>query len=359
MYEHDSDGSDDDWFFTSIKRYDDLLMYNLHGVASCITFNDNDRFLVAVSREKVNEIWELSIPEKLVSGTESLPSKNRDFSMITAGYTTENISQMVSVPNGFIASQSTEVVLYSIPTKQDFSDMIQQKNKIRSCIKPVSLSKLNDEIYSCSHLFDVEAYNLSTESSTSLQPQNISNGEELRDLTVGCTRTSQLGLSLGAKNSCTLVTLDPRNVSAASVIHESSIQQDSNNAATALSWTFDITPDGTYVAFASSKGNIRIYDTRSTKMPLVNSNMNVEETSVNPNIRFGSSSLLSVSGYDKCINIYNIKSSLSELTHIFCHDGHRNNGMKEVLIHIWHPSSENLIFSADNTGELQSWRFKY
>merc|ERR1739838_878191 len=112
MYDNDSDGSDDDWFFSSIKRYDDLLMYNLHGVVSCIEFNDDDRFLVAVTRENINEIWELSIPEKLVQGENSLPSKNRDFSMITAGNTSEKILQMVSVTNGFVASHSTGVILY-------------------------------------------------------------------------------------------------------------------------------------------------------------------------------------------------------------------------------------------------------
>ncbi|CAL4103127.1 unnamed protein product [Meganyctiphanes norvegica] len=358
MYEDDSDGSDDDWFFNSIKRYDDLLMYDLHGVLSCITFNDSDRFLVAVTRENVNEIWELSIPEKLVLGKNSLPSKNRDFSMITAGYTTEKILQMVAVPIGFVASHSKDVIIYSIPSSHDFSDVIKQKLKIRSCDEPASLVTIKDKIYSCCRLSDVEAYDLSTELSISLQPPNISKTEVSRVDTIGCMRSSQLGLSLGLKGSCTVVTLDRRDGSTASVIYEPSIHQNNNGLTSTESFTFDITPDGIYIALASSKGNIKVYDTRNSKKAILSKNIYVGESPVFHNIKFGSSSLLSVSGYDRLVHIFDIKSSLSELTNVFRHDGHRNTGIKTIVTHEWHPSSDNLIFSADNTGELQSWTFK-
>lgn len=44
--------------------------------------------------EHLHEVWEVSIPAKLIAGKDAGLTKNRDFSLLTAGYTGNLVKQV-------------------------------------------------------------------------------------------------------------------------------------------------------------------------------------------------------------------------------------------------------------------------
>ncbi|KAK7067421.1 hypothetical protein SK128_012705 [Halocaridina rubra] len=90
-----SEDSDDEWFYDSFKRYDELLMYDVQGNITCGAFlNGNKLLLTASGDNRRHEVWELSIPKKLVAGKDAGLTKDRDFKIITAGYSGHKVKQV-------------------------------------------------------------------------------------------------------------------------------------------------------------------------------------------------------------------------------------------------------------------------
>ena len=124
-------------------------------------------------------------------------------------------------------------------------------------------------------------------------------------------------------------------------------------------WTMDASMDSDFIALASSCGSVSVYDMRNTSQEMYSYNYkDAQDRTCKPTVHFSPfDPFLSVSGFDKTVEILNYKCGKSE-SKIFRHDGHRGKDVQSVMTHLWHPMQKNLLFSADNTGKFNAWRFK-
>lgn len=149
---------------------------------------------------------------------------------------------------------------------------------------------------------------------------------------------------------CVLI-FDPRTDS---VVQEVKVQTYTSGL-----WAMDTSENSDCIALASSCGNVSVHDLGNTCKEIYSFNTQEAQSSsqkVTVNLS-PTDSLLSLSGFDKTVEILNYKSGEGE-GKVFCHDGHRGEGVQGIVTHMWHPSQKNLLFSADNTGKLNAWSFK-
>lgn len=140
-----------------------------------------------------------------------------------------------------------------------------------------------------------------------------------------------------------------------SIVREVKVQKDISGL-----WTMDTTKDlFGFVALASSCGCVSVYDLRSTQKESYScSSGNAQNLSQRVTVHLSPfDSLLSVSGFDKTVEIHDYKCGGSD-GKVFSHDGHRGEGVQGIVTHMWHPAQRKLLFSADDTGKLNAWRFK-
>ena len=127
-------------------------------------------------------------------------------------------------------------------------------------------------------------------------------------------------------------------------------------------WIMDVAENKNYIALANSSYEIYIYDNRySGKGPVSFHKEKEHESYVNEiDIAFNNNaSQLSFSGIGKTIDIF--KTDFKEeifSEKMFIHDGHRSSKVNSILTHKWHPTLNNTLFSVDDIGILQAWRYK-
>lgn len=349
----DSEESDDEWFFESIKRYEDLSMYDVQGFVSCATFCDSDRLLLAVSREHLHEVWEVSIPAKLIAGKDAGLTRNRDFSLLTAGYTENLVKEMLYVSSNVVTSGSDGVYLYTIPQPKDDSDVISLTSTLRSDLRDSSLAATDNSIYFGASLSSISSFDLSSHKSCNLKGiSNISASTWSSVDVISNMKYVSERLFIGLRDRGNVLLYEPR---VGMVMKEIEPPKKFDEK-----WTMDVNYDGCVVAVASASGDLNVYDLRNVSKAMYVCALDVQEKkNINHKVCISpTDSLLSVSGYDTYVQVFDFKCLEVKGGCIFTHDGHRGSHVQNILTHLWHPSQEKLLFSADNTGKLQGWRFK-
>ncbi|XP_045592609.2 WD repeat-containing protein 73 isoform X1 [Procambarus clarkii] len=345
----------DEWFFDSIARYEDLLMYDVHGLVSCATFCNDSRLLLAVSRESRHEIWELGFPEKLITRKDAGLIKNRDFNLLAAGFTECLAKQMLYVPSSVIISGSSGVLLYSLPQSKSESDVMSLTKTLRSDVKDASLALSSASVYSGASLSSISRFDLnSCKISEMPKVQNNTANSSVWDSKDAISDMSYVNekLFICLRDKGNVLLYEPR---VGTVVQEIAGSKKSEER-----WTMDVSCEGDTVAVANSSGMLRVYDTRNYNEAVFMARVKVEENTMRCHeIRISpTSSLVSVCGYDKNVHVYNFKTPEVNNGIIFSHDGHRGHNVQNIVTHLWHPSQEKLLLSADNTGKLETWRFR-
>nr|XP_027231012.1 WD repeat-containing protein 73-like [Penaeus vannamei] len=318
----ESGDSEDEWFFQSIRRYEDLLMYDVQGVISCAVFRNDSRLLLASSREHAHEVWELSVPEKLTAGPDAGLTKDRDFSLITAAYTPNRTKEMLVMNSKVVLSGPKGVCIYNIPSSSD--PTVQ------------SATDMTNSRTSTSH----KQVSLLTSSQINRNALSISSI---------VYRSGKLYVGLSEKGITYVYELGTGKV----------IQEITAPDTSSGFWKVDISHDEKFVAFANSNGRVNVYDTRKLSEAVFDKKKEVQDHTIsNHQIQFSpSGNLLSLSGYSKLVEVFDVSEN-SDGAEVFCHDGHRGEQISTILTHLWHPSQSKLVFSADDMGTLQAWRFK-
>ncbi|XP_066940287.1 uncharacterized protein [Macrobrachium rosenbergii] len=355
-FNSEGEDSDDEWFYSSFKRYDDLLMYNVQGSISCMALKGNSKLLLASSRGQHHEISELSVPKKTIAGKDSGLTRDRDFSVMAAGYTTGIVKKMVPLESGVVTSESADINFYLIPNPSDDTDIITLKQVIKKGIENCPVAAAGSVAYYGIDISDVMAYDLSSDTSKdislvtgSLEP--LSKEVNSRTISELCAKHGNLYLCLNHTGS--VLMYDPRK----SQVSQKGVYSEPVGGR----WTLDISDSGHYISTFSSNGTLRLLDSRNFSELLFTRSFEVQEE-----FRVAAeecicvrlcphNSFVSVSGIDRNVQILDINE---KDTITFVHDGHRDKEIQSISTHIWHPVQENLLFSADNTGQLQAWRFK-
>lgn len=122
-------------------------------------------------------------------------------------------------------------------------------------------------------------------------------------------------------------------------------------------WMMDASQDD-IVALASSCGSVSVHDLRHAQREIYSHNSESAHKSSQVTVHLSPTDpLLSVSGFDKTVEIHDYLIGESD-GKVFCHDGHRGQDVQGIVTHMWHPAQTKLLFSADDTGKLNAWRFK-
>ncbi|XP_042222111.1 WD repeat-containing protein 73-like isoform X2 [Homarus americanus] len=330
-------------------------MYDVQGFVTCATFSGDDRLLLAVSREHLHEVWELSIPDKVVARKDAGLVRNRDFTLLAAGYTGSLVKQMLYVSAGVVTSGSCGIYLYSIPQSKDESDVISLNSILRSDVKDATLALSGATVYSGTSLSSISSFNLNSQAASDLPEicNNTTNSSTwgCNDMISNMSCVSEK-LFIGLRDKGNVLLCDPRTgrVAQEIVVPESSGE----------TWTMDVSCDGGSVVIANSCGVLNVFDLRNNIKSIFATSMKVQKKKVvNHRVCISpGDSLLSVSGYDKHIQVFNLKIPETNGESIFSHDGHRGHNVQNIVTHLWHPTQKKLLFSADDTGKLQAWRFK-
>lgn len=126
-------------------------------------------------------------------------------------------------------------------------------------------------------------------------------------------------------------------------------------------WTSVTSPSGDKMASLNCEGKIFVFDTRnlSKEVSYFESEFGLcENYGEHLSLNFDpTETLISVSGFDKCVKVFSLQSSSRIREPIFNHDGHSKK-TDHICGHLWHPSLSKVIFSYDEKGILQAWRFK-
>lgn len=349
----ESGDSEDEWFFQSIRRYEDLLMYDVQGVISCAVFRNDSRLLLASSREHAHEVWELSVPEKLTAGPDAGLTKDRDFSLITAAYTPNRTKEMLVMNLKVVLSGPKGVCIYNIPSSSDPTDVMSHILDIRNDTVDATLAQSESSIYSATDVTNLTDFNFNTNKVSLLSslPSQINREDRDNALSISSIvyRSGKLYVGLSEKGITYVYELGTGKV----------IQEITAPDTSSGFWKVDISHDEKFVAFANSNGRVNVYDTRKLSEAVFDKKKEVQDHTIsNHQIQFSpSGNLLSLSGYSKLVEVFDVSEN-SDGAEVFCHDGHRGEQISTILTHLWHPSQSKLVFSADDMGTLQAWRFK-
>lgn len=359
MERHDSlsdcEESDDEWFFDSVRRYEDLLIYDVHGFICSAAFCDDSRLLLAVSREQRHEVWELGFPDKLVTKKDAGLVKNRDFSLLAAGYTESMTKKMVYMASGVVTSGADGVHFYSIPQSKSESDVISLTRALRKDVKDASLASSGISVYVGESLSRINSFDLnSSKVSEVLKIPNDTANNSVVDCKDAISNMSYVceKLFIGLRDRGNVLLYEPRLGKVAQDIATSNILE--------KNWTMDVSRGGDFVAIANSYGTLNVYDIRNCSKAIFADTVKVEENKleihevcISPN-----SSFVSVCGRDTNVRVFNFNRAEVNNGNVFTHDGHRGHNVESIVTHLWHPSKDKLVLSADNTGKLEAWRFR-
>ncbi|XP_070539168.1 WD repeat-containing protein 73-like [Ptychodera flava] len=122
----------------------------------------------------------------------------------------------------------------------------------------------------------------------------------------------------------------------------------------------------------TSNKEILINDLRNINEPVTKMKLEIpgptDETNTHLKICPSHPNIISVSGFDNKVYIYDIKKIHQEasdqaksLQPLFIHEGHMSGGSTNqntvVLEHTWHPWKEHLLMSSGSDGSLHAWEF--
>lgn len=227
--------------------------------------------------------------------------------------------------------------------------MIELTNTVRHSVDgDVALAVSRDErVYAGDLLSNLIQLDLSSEKSQ--KPIVLPSSFQRRSDKISEVKCAGDKLFICLENKGSVLIIDQRT---------GSLVQEIEQKDTSGLWTMDTSEDLDFVALASSCGSAYVCDLRDNRKIYSCTSENAQNWSQKVTVHLSpSGSYLSISGFDKTVEIHNYKCRESD-SKVFCHDGHRGEDVHGILTHMWHPTQKKLLFSADNTGKLNAWRFK-
>ncbi|XP_076032654.1 integrator complex assembly factor WDR73-like isoform X2 [Oratosquilla oratoria] len=321
-------------------------MYNIHGTVSCMDMPSSDHLVVAASRDSKHELLELKLPDRLLEEKDAGLSNNRDFKMLSHGYSTSHIKQICATDEAVVSSERCGVNYYTIPQDKNINNIISQKCSLRQDVEFPVLGRQGTKVYSGTYNQNISINDLLS----SQKSQSITSTEKEGDISVLKAQNDDLYVCL--KNRNHIMKYDTRSNCWTDLVNEKSFGN--------MIWTMDVCINK-MIACVSSQGQYYLYDQRFLKNVVQNTAIGMEtNSSTHLQISFSptTNNLIGISGFDKTLMIYDVADKSENPKPVFVHDGHRNKGADMIIMHLWHPCIEQLMFSADNQGELQAWKFR-
>lgn len=344
---------DDDWFYDSISRYKHLYMYDLQYPVTALDWINTNYVCVATRGRSRHEITELSLPDKLCTLEDLALSKNRDFQVVTGGFSSSQINAVKHMPDTRLICTSSvnnhgHLEIWKLGSQE--TDLIKLETRLNNR-KPKGACSSITELKKSHVIFGSHGDNLCY---TDVMSQSI-----LQDTTgftcegrLSCIRNLGELVVCGCFTSGQLLIWDTREKTP--VLQETECDK-------SVQWTMDCCE--TDMVQLSSGGDIQFRDYRKPKtcnMTLSNSigftSKDLEYLKICLKKQNGSLQEYSVSGFDGNVYLFSSDST----SPVFVHEGHVKNGSNDlskvkVVTHSWHPT-ENVVLSAATDGSLHAWQ---
>ncbi|XP_062615536.1 WD repeat-containing protein 73-like [Saccostrea cucullata] len=347
----DTGTEDDDWLFDSVTRYKHLHMYDLQYPVTALEWIDTNGFCVATRGMYKHEVTELSLPDKLCSAEDMALSKNRDFQVLTGGFSSTEIRDIKHILGTRLICTSAvnaegQLVIWNLGSHD--TDLIKVDRKLKN-IKPRGSWSLiavqnQDHVTFGSHgdnlcCTDIIAHSIVQGTSEFSNAGKITSIRKSDSHTVFCCLINGKLLKWDRREKLP-------------VVLDTSSEQSSN-------WTLDL--KGNDVVQLSCMGRVHFLDVRKPDQKISSSNIGLTSIDVE-NLRIclkkENDHLMqySVSGFDGNVYLYSKESS----SPIFVHEGHVRNCSDDPLVvkvvtHLSHPI-EDVILSAATDGSLHAWQ---
>jgi len=360
----DDESDDDDWFYSSLTKYEHLLMYSLSVSAQCMSVSQDGRYICVGGTRNANdsinnkngenELLVYSIPAKLNTTCplkEGL-SSSRDFKLRAGAFTDSPIKQasFSGADNEKLWSSSrTEkgVRLWNIPPEDD----------LISSTAWLSSSSISSPVYceaggKCYLAGDSVIEQVDVDTWTIDQSVAIGKNEGVEVEGVYCDEEEGSVWWCDGKGRIGAQDLRSRTKIFSDIELTSYPDIDSQD------WTFSFLPNSFLkIAAVGSHGKLCTLDTRSTKKLFLSENLTFNSSMpLTPPSVCGSriKDEIAVQSAD-VVNVYSIKHGQLKL--LFEHDGHKKKRKVGVLSTAWHTGIHNLLFSADSQQNLHAWSF--
>ncbi|XP_046409181.1 WD repeat-containing protein 73-like [Ischnura elegans] len=351
------DNDDDDWYYDSIVRFQQLQMFDFDSPVTHVDFSENDQICIAGKiRGDRQEVQELSLPEK----NSSSAFESHDLKMKTGGFSTKPIFQMKCLKNQrkMVLSENTlkGVSVYQLGCEK--SDDIKKLCEFASEITNPLLAVFDKRIVFGSSSNEIHVANAEVNKVDLIVPSNCPQEREteIADL---CTWSDNfVGYCESQTGKVTLI--DCRSLERKSFSSLPSKLADSVNARFSLS----VQENGNLIGVLSSGGHVSLFDLRgASDSPLYKVEVCPDSSSEGkelPLILFSplQDRFFSVSGVSVGVSVYRLGES--DAKSVFCYDGHSRIKSKtnvHVINHIWSPINENMLYSSANDGSFHCWQF--
>ncbi|KAB7495044.1 hypothetical protein Anas_05240, partial [Armadillidium nasatum] len=302
--------------------YDDLLMFEFQGKVSSATFLSPE-ILIATSKNTNGryEILKLAVPDRLLAVKDAGLIKNRDFSVLSAGYLKNEATCVISSCNLLVTSEEEGINLYSIPKEEDSDCLIKQVREVgnedmvkrifgineyylityKSCIRRlrhpqiccdgsnlISGTKLNNIKFHC-----IENGKETQDYSSIFEDPNLLGSNFLSYLNSSCNE-----LIVGCRDTGLLQNFDIRSQKS------NSVELNEKNC----KWSYSLSYNRRNVCIVNSLGYFYLFDTRNLSKEISKLKFDYdvcEENGIYLRIHFDpSDSFVSISGFDKCVNVF-------------------------------------------------------
>ncbi|XP_061171588.1 WD repeat-containing protein 73-like [Saccostrea echinata] len=342
---------DDDWLFDSVTRYKHLHMYDLQYPVTALAWIDTNGVCVATRGMSKHEVTELSLPDKLCTTEDMALSKNRDFQVLTGGFSSTEIRDIKHIPGTRLICTSAvnvegQLVVWKLGSRD--TDLIKIDRKLKN-VKPRGSWSLiavqeQDHVTFGSHGDNLCCTDIMTQSVVQ-DTSEFSNADKITSIRNMDSHTVYCCLINGQ-----LLKWDRRE--------KFPVVLDTNCVQSAR-WTLDLS--GNDVVQISCNGHVYFLDARKPDQVINSNNIgltssNVESLRICLKKKNDYPMQYSISGFDGKVYLYSRDSS----SPVFVHEGHIRNccddpSVVRVVTHLSH-SAENIILSAATDGSLHAWQ---
>ncbi|XP_048752530.1 WD repeat-containing protein 73-like [Ostrea edulis] len=343
---------DDDWFFDSVTRYKQLYMYNLQYPVTALDWINTNCVCVATrGRPTHHELSELSLPEKLCTSEDLALSKNRDFQVLSGGFSSSEICDIKHIPGTRLICSSSKkgeghvdvLKLGSLHTDLIEVDRKLKNKKPKGSWSLIAVQDQNHVIFG-SHgdnlcCGDVMTTDVLQDTCECSMTDKISSMRNVHPHTVCCCLTDGKILNWDKRENTP-------NVFDTGCDHS-------------VQWTMDLL--GNDMIQLSSRGHVQWIDMRKPNQAIYLNNTGLSTNDaqflrIHLKRQNGSPDQYSISGFDGNVYLYSRQSQ----TPLFVHEGHARNSSGDpsevkVVTHLHHPM-ECVILSAATDGSIHAWR---
>ncbi|XP_073993421.1 integrator complex assembly factor WDR73-like [Rhodnius prolixus] len=365
MYPHgEHNYSDqDEWFYNSIKRYKELVMFETEYVVEQIEFSDA-RSICVLGRKTTGQsvLSELALPSKLVDKKKSIVAMNSDLKIKSGVFPAAPIAQIICIygEGKVVAAEQSlpGVALYELNVAD--TDQILRSGTLKAPFTQPVLSLVDARTLLLTANSDEKPVLLDLTSGQTCAPLNQCSNTPDEDV-LPAVVSPKVALLCRKKDSETIL-YDVRSGTKVGSI---------NGINKCDVWTVTTnyhalrhpSPVLTTFAFLSASGLLRVYDLRKLDQEISNCQLELPDTQVkvaDPRIHLSpTGDYLSVSGFDAAVGIYHLGPSNSA-TEVFRHDGHNHmeqchdTELTTITDHVWY--DDYTVISAGDNMSLNCWQ---